>query len=237
MPGYLDKQAPSIPIEFFRYVDSDILGKLLFKNFVTNILKLRESAFSVSLARHGERYGRKLDADAEIYFRRKTIGIEIKCSRLNICHPDTDDLRCWNFNKVKETDKRQLKRFDVLFAVGVLTLGLSEPDYWEDLFARQRAFHDLGRKLSIEAPPYHPDFLNHCGFFIIPFRAIERKSVSATVRGDRVTHYEPFFAWGFDPVRCNQLWQSVVEDHISLLKQTNGVSLSNQDGLFPNAAV
>jgi hypothetical protein len=229
VPGYLDKQAKSVRVEFFRYVDKDIFGKILFKNFVTNILKLREPAFTVALARHGERHGRKLDADAEIYFRRKTINIEIKFSHLNIVHPDKENLRCWSFSKVLETGKQQPKRFDFLFAVGVLSLGLSEADYWEELLATEREFRMRGRNFPLDAAPYDASFLNRCGFFIIPHAAIKTKGVTATVRADGVSQYKPFFAWGFDTARCNQLWQRVVEEHFATRKQTSEQLLHNQD--------
>jgi hypothetical protein len=49
MQGFLDPSAPSILAEYSRYLDSDILGKILFRNFFLNVLKFRENEIYVPL--------------------------------------------------------------------------------------------------------------------------------------------------------------------------------------------
>jgi hypothetical protein len=36
MPGSLDPKSPTVEAEYARFIDGDVLGKLVFKNFVVN---------------------------------------------------------------------------------------------------------------------------------------------------------------------------------------------------------
>ena len=57
---------PSICAEYFRYVEKDILGKILFKNFFLNVLNFPEEAIYIPLGRSPRYDTRKIVGDAQV---------------------------------------------------------------------------------------------------------------------------------------------------------------------------
>ena len=92
MPGFIDRSAPSVLAEYSRYIDGDMLGKLLAKNLLVNRLGFLDDAVEMQLARHGDastRYEkgssvRETLTDGYVQTDRGRISLEIKCARVNL---------------------------------------------------------------------------------------------------------------------------------------------------------
>ena len=56
MSGFLDKGAPSTEAEYIRYLEGDIFGKIIFKNFALNILKIPERDVKIPIGKWGDRH-------------------------------------------------------------------------------------------------------------------------------------------------------------------------------------
>jgi hypothetical protein len=55
MAGFLDPRAPSIEAEYARYLDADILGKIVFKNFLIHRAGAAQAPLHIPLGRYGDR--------------------------------------------------------------------------------------------------------------------------------------------------------------------------------------
>jgi hypothetical protein len=131
MSGFLDPNAPSILAEYSHYLDSDILGKILFRNFFLNVLRFREEEIYLPLGRSTRYDERKLTSDAHVLVRGHWLDVEIKTSHVNIIHPHRSrPLKCWSFGRMLYTTRKKEKiPFDFAFAVGVYSRGLGDPEY------------------------------------------------------------------------------------------------------------
>jgi hypothetical protein len=54
MSGFLDEFAASIEAEYTRYLDPDLLGKIVFKKFALNVLGIEKDSIKIPLSRHGD---------------------------------------------------------------------------------------------------------------------------------------------------------------------------------------
>jgi hypothetical protein len=134
MGGFLDRDAPSLRAEYLRYVEKDILGKILFKNFFLNVLNFPEEAIYIPLGRSSRYDPRKLIGDAQILEQGRWLNAEIKCAYKRNTHlTRPNPLLTWGFDRVIHTAKKNSKSTcDFVFAVGINTRCLGDPAYWTD---------------------------------------------------------------------------------------------------------
>jgi hypothetical protein len=206
MPGFLDSMAPSITAEYVRYINADILGKLIFKNFFVNSLGFSKAAIYVPLGRHNRYDDRKISNDAQVRISDRWINFEIKCSYINIAHPGRmRPLRCWTFARMLYTAANRLKKpFDIAFAIGIHARGLGDPEYWsESMGAASDKWSHRGPPEEVQ--PHEPEFLRRCGLFFVPYHFLHRNDLTVTIPSLPKSPYSRFFAWGGDLPRCKRL--------------------------------
>lgn len=215
MTGFLDKNAPSIAAEYGRYVDGDILGKLIAKNFLLNRLGFKENQVYVPVGRYGDavqKYKVKEQVnhdvgDGHVKSDGGRITFEVKCARINIANQYKGQAaENWAFSNVKTSPSKAPKAYDVLIAIGVRTLGLEDARYWkhlEDLKARR---HEQGRLLRIDARPDEEDYLALCTFFIIRRKDLPTNFFRLTIRSLDDSSYAAYAAEGDDQTQCKAVW-------------------------------
>lgn len=213
MPGFLDKNAPNPVAEYSRYIEGDILGKIVLKSFLVHLIGVSEKDIYIPLSRYGDiDTPRALTADAQVRISGKWLDVEIKCAHVNIANRTRGDTNeNWAFGKLLVTDARRTKqKYDVLFAAGVLALGLEEPDYWEYLKELKSRHKRAGREFKIDAAPHETDFLTRCGFFVIPHADVSTNYFRITVSAIPESRYNSYFAWGHDRRRAKEIWRSAL---------------------------
>ena len=220
MSGFLDPKAPSIKAEYSRYLDGDLLGKLIAKNFLLNRLGYRNEQIDMPLARHGDATSKyankgKLIAnlnDGSVATRQGTIRLEIKCARINIANRYLGRTKHnWAFKgMLTSPSKKKRMKYDVLIAIGLRTLGLEDADYWKHLRSLQAQFQKDGRKLSIEALPHDKRFLSLCSFFVIPKCEISTNQIRLSIEAIPNSQYAPYHAEGDDTVGCKRIWSKAL---------------------------
>jgi hypothetical protein len=174
MPGFLDPRAPSIEAEYTRYLDNDILGKILFKNLCRNVLRFPDDELYVPLGKWGDIGGRLVPkADAVIEQAGRRLEIEVKCAKVNIANRYAGRTRkTWSFGRFLTTPAGQRREFDIAVGIGVMLLGLEEPRYWEYLDQYKRELQLKQILVAPHAQPHEAMFLPMCGFFIMPLEAV-----------------------------------------------------------------
>jgi hypothetical protein len=208
MSGFLDPSAPSILAEYSHYLDSDILGKILFRNFFLNVLGLHEKEIYLPLGRRDRYDDRKLSSDAQVLVRGRWLDIEIKSSHVNIIHPHRSrSLKCWSFSRILYTSRKKQKApFHFAFAVGVYSRGLGDPEYWDDLKLSAKLFKNSKKDFAPETLPHEAPFLSRCGIFLLPYRDIRTNDVAVTISAIKRCPYSRFFSWGDDIIQCRRIW-------------------------------
>jgi len=212
MPGYLDKSAPSIEAEMSRYIDGDIVGKMVFKNLCLNVLGLQPWDLRIPLGRHGDLVdGRAVKTDALIEktdVRRK---IEIKFSRTVIPNRGLGNTRKgWAFSRLLTSPDKKRKRYDIAVCVGLALPGLEDSEYWEYLEKYRARLADKGIDVVPTALPYQVEFLALCGFFILPRKVIKADLFRARYGVLEKNKYRDYFAWGHEKDKCRELWRKAV---------------------------
>jgi hypothetical protein len=212
MSGFLDLGAPSVLAEYSRYLDSDILGKILFKNFFLNVLRFREDELYVPLGRSARYDDRKLCGDAHVLVQGHLLNAEIKVSHVNIVHPKSSrPLKCWSFSRMLYTTRKREKiPFDFAFAIGVHSRGLGDPEYWEDLRNSTRPRQSRTKNFDPETLPHESSYLSRCGIFLLPHRYIQRNTVAVTIHAIERCPYDRFFSWGDDIKKCRRIWMETL---------------------------
>jgi hypothetical protein len=215
MAGYLDSEAPSEYSEYSRYLDGDLLGKYLFKNFCTNYLGLQDADIHVPRGRSPRYDPRRISSDAQVMINRRWLNVEIKCSRLNLAHPwEKTPLECWSFGPMLRAPKGRPKpRCDLAFLVGVRTRGIADPEYWKHLKCLVKELQRFDGDLNLSTLPHEPEFLNLCGFLIIPASVMFANNVnniSLTTRKLSRCKFQAFFAWGYDRRQCLLRWHAAL---------------------------
>lgn len=219
MAGFLDKNAPSIDAEYGRYLDGDIIGKLVAKNFLLNVIGYDDSQISIPVGRYGDA-AEKYNADGivghdpgdgYVQTERGLVSFEVKCARINMANRYNSRLaENWAFVNVKTTPARVPKSYDVLMAIGLHTLGLEDANYWTHLEGLQQQYVTQGRELKVEARPHEPAFLPRCTFFLIRRQELKTNYFRLTLRSLGKSKYERFAASGDDIERCRALWARAV---------------------------
>jgi len=218
MPGFLDPFAPSIEAEYnTRYLNDDILGKILFKNFALNALEVEAASVDIDLSRHGDLGTHKDSADAKIRFQKHSYIVETKISRWCVQKRNKiNPIPRWAFSGLKHSANKRTARdnYDLVFAAGINAPGLEDPrGYWTHFDLLKKAAKKEGRDFGLSAWPHEPEFLNHCGLFILPRQFIfsPHCANSPYITIQAISEkYDEFFAWGNDISRLRKVWQHAI---------------------------
>jgi len=220
MSGFLDPFAPSIVAEYSRYIDGDLLGKIIAKNFLINVLNIPEKNVHIPVGRYGDASAKYLGegkvvhdiGDGYVDTAQGKVTIEIKCARINIANRSSGGKgQNWAFVNVTKSPGQVDKTYDVLIAIGVRTLGLEDDQYWSHLKECQASLALEGKKFSLDTRPDEPEYLSICSFFVIPLLKQKKNYFRVNLNAiDKGSRYAEFRAWGYDHNRCKELWQQAV---------------------------
>ena len=234
MAGFLDRDAPSVDAEYFRYVEKDILGKILFKNFFVNVLNFADEALYIPLGRSPRYDERKIPGDAQVLVQERWLNVEIKCAYKRITHPARrNPLKTWGFARLLRTAKKKSKSpCDLVFAVGLKPGCLGDPSYWHELKQLEEASKANDQVFGLNTAPHEPAFLSCCGFFLFPHDRFPRNNPSVTISRISMSPYGEFFAWGDDIIGCRKKWATVSEN-LFLKSPTISMTRLRQPNLWP----
>ncbi|MEG7362321.1 hypothetical protein [Pseudomonas citronellolis] len=219
MSGFLDKTAPSIEIEYSRYLDGDILGKIIAKNLLTNILGYQASQLYIPVGRFGDaetKYSNPAltsydvgDGYVETMNGRKTI--EIKCARINVANRYKGHLNeNWAFTNILKTPQKKDRKYDILIAIGIRSLGLESEYYWEHLASTISELNRYGEPVSIDSRPHEQDYLSLCDFYIIPFKEIKTNQFRRSFSSKRPDKLGAYLSQNGNRLRCAELWDRAI---------------------------
>lgn len=219
MTGFLDPSAPSIPAEYARYIDGDLMGKLIARNFLVNRLGFVPSAVFTPLGRYGDANIKYAKAgaithdpgDGHVWIGQRRVTFEIKCARINIANRARGYTNeNWAFVNLLHSPRKAAKSYDVLVAIGVLTLGLEDERYWQYVGQVHEGLRAHGHPSNIHALPHEPEFLSLCSFFILPRTEIPTNYFRINVASVSKSRHARYRAWGHDEQRCKDVWSSAV---------------------------
>jgi len=220
MGGFLDTKAPSIEAEYGRYIDGDLLGKIIAKNFFLNRIGVAPEDLYIPVGRYGdaERKYRSPDkvrkdaGDGHLRIGPDRLTFEIKCARINIANRHLGQAEeNWAFTNVKTSPGKVPKAYDVLIAIGIRTLGLEDARYWQYLTELAAKYKLQGKELRIDARPDEEEFLRLCTFFIVSRKALTTNYFRLTLRAMNSNRYSKFAADGGDPARCLHMWSEAMK--------------------------
>jgi hypothetical protein len=215
MPGFLDQRAPTVQSEYARYIDGDILGKIVFKNCLLNLLGIPSSSITIPLGRHGDADSGGSD-DATVLVGRRKLSIELKSARFNIANKKYGQTKeNWAFaNLLKDPKTRSKRSYDIAVAIGLRVLGLENPNYWSYFDAVLHGYTSQGIAIDASTMPHEPGYLALCSFFIIPFAQVKTNYFRVTVDALPQSPYRLFHAWGFEKDRLKALWRSATSKSV-----------------------
>ena len=223
MTGFLDRHAPNIPAEYSRYLDGDILGKILAKNLLLNVLGYSDDRIFIPLGRYGNadvKYATPDKVlhdpgDGHVMHEDRKVTFEIKCARINIANRSRGSTQeNWAFSNVRTTPKRVPKKYDVLIAVGLRTLGLEDERYWKYLEQVKALRAKQKRHFNVTSAPHEASFLATCSFFIMPMKEVPTNNFRLHVDAVDKGIYGKFRGWGDESERCRKLWRQAVDGSV-----------------------
>jgi len=214
MPGFIDPNAPDVATEYSRFIDGDILGKMIFKNFLLNRVGIAPEAIIMPRGRHGDvEADEVLPADARLLLLQREVDIEVKCARINVANrsrgSSNENYAFYGFLNTRDT--KDDRSYDIAVAICVRVLGIEEPGYWDHLTEHQEQLTRHGHQFSVTTMPHEPEFLNICGFFIVPRSQIQSNQWRVTISGNSSRcPYWGHFAWGYDVAACTKRWDEAI---------------------------
>ncbi len=227
MAGFLlDASAPSREAEYVRYLEGDIFGKILFRNFAINVFGLKEEQIDIPIGKWGDIGVDAPHADARVKIGDRWLDVEIKFSRINIANKTNGHVKHnWAFgallyspknDRLKEDidNKKEKKHYDILFAVGAEILGLEHPKYWQHLEHISVSRAQQGIKVSTDALPDQQEYRCLCGVFLVPFDELDGDDRNYFRRNLERIDKEALserFAWGWQMDRCQSLWRHATQ--------------------------
>jgi hypothetical protein len=220
MPRILDPLAPSVSAEYARYIDGDLMGKLLTRNFLVNRLGYKPENVITPIGRYGDARVKYITpgvvnhdpGDGHIEIDGNLITFEVKFARVNIANRSLGQFaKNWAFVNLKNSPGKARKKYDILIAIGVLTLGLEDENYWADLYEVLDSLRQRGLPQNINALPHEPEYLSLCSFFIMPMTDIQTNYFRVTIDSIENSRYAKFRAWGYDEKRCKELWLNALQ--------------------------
>lgn len=217
MPGFLDPHAVSVEAEYTRYLNPDVLGKIVLKNFALNILELSDRQIRIPIARHGDIGNYRDLSDAGIRLGNRWYSVESKCSYHTITTKSrytADPSARWNFSGLLHSprSRRERAEYEIAFCVGVDAPGLEDSQaYWRHLHTMRKQHLNEGRAFDFSVWPHSAAFLTRCGFFIIPRIAVRVNQLDVTIRNIPQARDRDYFAWGYDFSGLRRIWQNAVD--------------------------
>ena len=220
MPGFLDPLAPDSAAEYTRYVDGDLLGKLVAKNVLTNAIGNDPQSIFIPLGRYGDAKTR-YDASKQIMLDRgdghvettsgNRVTFEIKAARINIANRfKVNAAENWAFTGLLRSPAKTKKQYDILIAIGISVRGLEDDKYWSHLNARHNLLLSQGHSARLEALPHEADFLSNCGFFFIPRVALKHNFFRVNIDTISKSPLAKYYAKGHDWAQCNKVWNAAL---------------------------
>lgn len=203
MNGFLDQAAPSVELEYSRYIDLDVLGKILTKNFLVNRLGYQMEDVVIPVGRYGDagtKYAKDGlvahdPGDGQVKTDAGPLTFEIKCARINIANRYLGhEAENWAFTGILHSPGRAKKDYDILIAIGVRVLGLEDARFWDHLTDTIAQYKKDGRNAKLPALPHEEDFLALCDFFVVPFQDIPSNYFRLTLRSVRKSRFDRFRA-------------------------------------------
>ncbi|TAM40484.1 MAG: hypothetical protein EPN61_11210 [Burkholderiaceae bacterium] len=238
MTGFLDPQAPNSIAEYSRYIDGDLLGKLIAKNFLVNRVGYQSSDVSTPLGRYGDA-ARKYaieggavhdPADGFVETKIGAVSYEVKCARINIANRYKGESKeNWAFVNLSTTPAKKPKSYGVLIAIGITTLGLENERYWEHLHDLLTTLHEARIPARVDALPHEEDFLSLCSFFVLPMSEIRTNYFRVNLNSVEASRYGQYRAWGHDRARCLSVWEAAL-GKLSRVAQTTALQRTTLDG-------
>lgn len=219
MTDVLDPLAPSETAEYARYLDGDLIGKILARNLLVNRLGYKPESIFTPLGRYGDarvKYGASGvvhdPGDGHVEIDGKRITFEVKFARINIANRARGETaKNWAFVNLKHSPGKTPKKYDILIAIGALTLGLEDENYWHDLNSVLGNLRERHLPANIDAMPHESDYLSLCSFFVMPMSKLPTNYFRVSVHAIENSHYGKFRAWGHDEARCKVIWRNALE--------------------------
>ena len=219
MTGFLDLSAPNPTAEYTRYIDGDLLGKLIARNLLINQFNYSSGDIFTPIGRYGDakpKYAKKGTiaqdpGDGYVQIADRRITFEIKCARINIANRARGDTsENWAFTGLRHSPAKMQKSYNVLIAIGLYVLGLEDSNYWSHLRSRHNLLQSQGHPSRLDALPHEQDFLSLCSFFIVPRLALPTNYFRVNLASVAASPYAAFHARGFDKQRCESIWQNAI---------------------------
>ncbi len=219
MTGFLDLSAPNTAAEYARYVDGDILGKLIVRNFLINRIKLPAKSIFTPVGRYGDAAVKYANADTvahdpgdgHVDLPTGRLTFEIKLARINIANRSRGGAdENWAFVNLKHSPGKATKSYQLLIAVGLSTLGLEDERYWTHLRQLDTQLRAQGLQSRLDALPHEEEYLNRCSFFLIPRTSLTYNYFRVNLTAVDKSAYASFLARGTDPAACRQQWANAV---------------------------
>ena len=220
MAEILDPLAPSESAEYARYLDGDLIGKILTRNLLVNRFGYKSESIFTPLGRYGDarvKYSQSGvlhdPGDGHIEIDGMRITFEVKFARINIANRARGDTKKnWAFINLKNSPGKAEKKYDILIAIGALTLGLEDENYWLDLNSVLGGLHMRALPANINAMPHELDYLSLCSFFIIPMNKLPTNYFRVNVDSIESSQYGQYRAWGHDEARCKEVWVNALSE-------------------------
>jgi hypothetical protein len=219
MNSALDPNSPSIAAEYARYLDGDILGKIITRNFLLNLVGLKQAAIFIPVGRYGNAREKYLEGgvvqndpgDGHVDIQGRRVTFEIKLARINMGNRKTGSLaENWAFVNILHTPAKAPKSYDILIAIGLRTLGLEDDRFWSHSKEVHRNLRAREIPAREDALPHEPDFLSLCSFFVVPRAEVATNYFRINVDLVDKSPHARYRAWGHDAKQCTQVWQSAV---------------------------
>lgn len=218
-PHALDPSAPSVRAEYVRYLDLDLLGKIIAKNLLLNRLGYSPSAVQIPLGKFGDAKAKYMPGavthdlgDGHIETEQGRLSFEVKCARINIANRSLGHTaENWAFQGLLTTPGKSNKKYDILIAIGIRQLGLEDHRYWGHLEHTLQYLQLKGRPYKIDARPHEEVFLSLCSFFVLPLSHIKHNYFRINLNSIERSRYAAYQAWGYDEQRCREVWQEALK--------------------------
>jgi hypothetical protein len=220
MTTVLDPRAPSAAAEYARYIDGDLLGKIVTRNLLINVLQYPADKIYTPIGRYGDAATKYVGpaevvndpGDGHVDTPHGRVTFEIKIGRINMGNRKTWKLaENWAFVNILHTPAKMPKAYDILIAIGLRLLGLEDENYWSHLQSTYGNLRNRGLPCRLDALPHERDFLSLCSFFITPRADVPTNYFRINVdRVDQSIH-KAYRAWGYDEQRCREVWAKALE--------------------------
>jgi len=219
MTGFLDLSAPNTAAEYARYVDGDILGKLIVRNFLVNRVELPPEAIFIPVGRYGDAAVKYANVgkvshdpgDGHVDLPTGRLTFEIKLARINIANRSRGGAdENWAFVNLKHSPGKAEKSYHLLIAVGLSTLGLEDDRYWMHLRQLDTKLRAKGLPSRLDSLPHEDEYLSRCSFFLIPRTNLKYNYFRVNLTSVNKSAYASYLARGSDTVGCRKQWTNAV---------------------------